>query len=314
MVTKLIRSATFLALLAAIFSGVNNFLTKVAVTAIKDPVTFTALKNGLVALIFISIILVHHEWPRIKQLSKKQWWQLVAIGFIGGSVPFILYFIGLTQTSAINAALIHKTLFLWVLILAVPFLKEKLSVGQWFGVGALFAANLLIGGFNGFHFNRGELMILAATVLWAGESIIVKRAVKDISPLILATSRMTLGALLLLAVVVWQGHAGLLTGLNELQWSWTILTSVLLFGFVASWYTALKYAPATYVATLLVPATLITNLLSSTFITHKWAMPQLWSLLLFVAGTMFIVLFANQIAKSISHTAKIPASNIFPNH
>lgn len=308
MTTKLMRSATFLALAAAVFSGVNNFLTKVAVTTINDPIAFTILKNGLVAIILVSLVIVHHQWPQLKKLSRKQWGQIVAIGLIGGSIPFVLFFVGLTHTSAVNAALIHKTLFLWVLLLAIPLLKEKLSIGQWFGVAALFGANLLIGGFNGFRYNTGELMILGATILWAGESIIVKYAIRDISPLILTTSRMTLGSLLLLAVVIGQGHVGLLASLNQIQWSWTILTSVLLFGYVASWYTALKYAPATYVATLLVPAVLITNLLSSVFITHRLALPQLGSLILFIIGTISIIIFARQFTKIVS-PSKIPTPN-----
>ena len=51
------------------------------------------------------------------------------IGVIGGSVPFILFFNGLAMASAPSAAFIHKTLFVWVVLLAVPFLGERLG---WF--------------------------------------------------------------------------------------------------------------------------------------------------------------------------------------
>ena len=44
--------------MTAVFSGVNNFITKIAVTAVKDPVVFTTLKNAIVAVFIIGIIIV----------------------------------------------------------------------------------------------------------------------------------------------------------------------------------------------------------------------------------------------------------------
>ena len=59
---------------------------------------------------------------------------MTVIGVIGGSVPFILFFSGLAMASAPTAAFIHKTLFVWVVVLAVPFLGERLG---WFPIAAL---------------------------------------------------------------------------------------------------------------------------------------------------------------------------------
>src|SRR3990167_2313884 len=59
------KIAIGLALLTAVFSGVNNFITKIAVTAVKDPVVFTTLKNAIVAVFIIGIIIV---W---KKRNKK---------------------------------------------------------------------------------------------------------------------------------------------------------------------------------------------------------------------------------------------------
>lgn len=42
--------ATSLALLTMVVSGTNNFLTKIAVTAVKDPLLYTTLKNAVVGL------------------------------------------------------------------------------------------------------------------------------------------------------------------------------------------------------------------------------------------------------------------------
>jgi len=92
MTKKLINSATILALAAAAISGTNNFLAKIAVTAIKDPIIYTTLKNAIVAVGLIGIVLVFKKWSEIKSLKMGQLAMLFVIGIIGGSVPFALYF------------------------------------------------------------------------------------------------------------------------------------------------------------------------------------------------------------------------------
>lgn len=291
------RYATMLALITAVISGANNFLTKIAVTAVKDPIVYTTLKNAIVAALLIGIMLMLGKWREVIALTRGQMFRLIAIGAIGGSVPFALFFTGLMKTSALNAGLIHKTLFVWVLLLAVPFLKERFSWVQWVGVGALFAANFVVGGFKGFNFNMGELMVLGATVLWAVENIIAKVALKDISSITVAGARMIIGSLILCAFVLGKGSAVPLSALTFEQWGWTLLTSVLLFGYVLTWYAALKYAPATYVAALLVPATLVTNILSAIFVTHTLNGMQITQLLLLAVGTGFVMVFAKRVVK-----------------
>jgi len=59
------------------------------------------------------------------------------IAIVGGSLPFLLFFTGLSLASAPSAAFIHKTLFIWVAFLAVPFLGERLGWAQICALGVL---------------------------------------------------------------------------------------------------------------------------------------------------------------------------------
>lgn len=286
--------ATGLALGTALISGLSNFIGKIGVTVVKDPIVFTTLKNAVVALFLVGIFITFRKWREVRALSLRQWLKLAAIGIIGGSVPFALFFTGLSQTSAINASLIHKTLFLWVLLLAIPILKERMTVWQWVGIGAVAAANVFIGGFKGFKFNAGELMILAATMLWAVENIIAKIALKDVSSLTVAAARMIFGSIILVAFVALRGGSSAVAHLTTVQWSWTLLASALLVGYVLTWYAALKRAPATYVATLLVPATLVTNVLTAVFVTHAFPLVQLINAALVAVGAGLLIRFADK--------------------
>jgi len=91
-----IKYATILALSTALISGFSNFIMKFGVTVVKDPIVFTALKNGLVGLFLIGIVLALKKWPEIKSLNRNQWLKLIAIGVVGGFIPFALFFTGLS--------------------------------------------------------------------------------------------------------------------------------------------------------------------------------------------------------------------------
>jgi len=298
------RLATLLVLATAAISGVSNFVNKIAVTAVKDPVLYTTAKNVLVALALVGVMLGAKKWGEVKNASRKQLLLLFAIGAVGGSVPFALYFTGLTMTSAVNAAFIHKTLFLWVFLFAYPFLKERMTFPQLVGVAAIFGANIFVGGFTGFAYNAGELMILCAAILWGAENVLAKKVLAGLSSNTVATARMAIGALLLtLYLLLFGGGFGAFAALHGAAWGWLALTSALLFGYVTTWYAALKRAPATYVTTLLVPSTLVTNALSAAFVTHTFGGWDLVSTILFIAGVACVIFFARRMPRGTEEIA-----------
>lgn len=265
--TPTLRTGILLALGTAAISGLSNFVAKLSVTVVKDATVFTFLKNAIVGVLIIGLVALFVKWKELKTLNRADWLKLIVIAVVGGSVPFLLFFNGLQQTTAVHASLIHKTIFVWVAVLAWFSLKEKLS--YWHGIAlALFlGGTFALGGFNGLHFGTGEWMVLGATLLWAVENIIAKKALANLSTLTVVAARMFLGSIVLLGVVIAQGKFSVVSVLTFDQWGWVVLPSLLLFGYVLTWYSALKRAPATLVASLLVPATFITALLSGTF--HK---------------------------------------------
>lgn len=267
-----VTKGIYLAFATAFISGFSNFVNKIAVDIVKPPLVFTAEKNAFVGLLIIGVLLASWKWKEIKTLKRKEILFLTLIGIIGGSIPFYLFFTGLSQIPAINGAMIHKTLFIWVAILAIPFLKEKISRLQIVAVSLLFIANFMIGGFVKFQFSTGEIMVLAATLLWAVENILAKKILPKVDPDIVTAARMGIGSIILIAASAIIAPKALSHGLalNQTQWFWMAITVVLLLGYVTTWYRALKFAPATTVASILVSATLITNILSAIFITHTW--------------------------------------------
>lgn len=262
----------YFALITAVISGVSIFLNKYAVEVLKPPLFFTTAKNIGVAFLILGLLLLTKKWKLLKDLNRREIIYLILIGVVGGSLPFYLYFTGLSIIPAINAAIIHKTLVLWVALLAIPLLQEKLTKMQALAVILLFASNFVIGGFKGFQFSMGELLILLATILWAVENVLAKKILPKVDPDIVVAARMVLGAIILLAATALaMPHAlNKVVHFNTNQWFWMFVTTILLLGYVMSWYRALKFAPAITVTAVLVSSTLVTNVLSAVFVTHAW--------------------------------------------
>lgn len=279
-----------LAIITSFISGVSIFVNKFAVDAIKPPLYFTSLKNLAVGILIVSILIATKKWRLISKLTPKELKVLLLVGLIGGAIPFYLFFTGLSKIPAINGALIHKTLVVWVVLLAIPLLKEKISKMQMLGVILLFLSNYVVGGFKGFQFSQGELFVLIATMFWAVENVLAKKVLPTVDPDIVAAFRMGIGSIILVATTV-ATVPNLLTkslALSGTQMFWVALTVAALLGYVMTWYRALKLAPAISVTAVMVSSTLVTNALSAIFITHAWNGVMAIQALLIAAGVTLI--------------------------
>lgn len=292
-----VRKGIYLAFLTSFISGVSIFLNKFAVAAIKPPLFFTTTKNMVVGLVLVSIVIALRKVPQIRALQRTDIIRLVAIGLVGGSLPFYLFFTGLSNVPAVNAAIIQKSLVVWVAILAVPFLKEKFSLLSILAIVLLFVGNNYIGGFQGFTFSTGELMIFGATILWAVENVIAKKALQNMDADIVSAARMGLGAMVLLGATLVTSPVSFISiaSFDFTQYFWLGITSVLLVGYVMTWYRALALAPATTVTAILVFSTVITNILSAIFVTHTWSEGMGIQVVLISVGLLMAYISAKQI-------------------
>lgn len=275
----------FFSFLTAITSGFAIFVSSFALKTFKDPLAFTVLKNIVVACLLVSLVFFLGKWKNLNGISRKNWLYLGLIGIIGGGIPFLLFFKGLSMSSALVGAFIHKSLFIWVSIMAAVFLKEKIGKLQSIALVILLMGNFLLGAFNSFSFGSGEKMIFIATLFWSVEYVIAKKVLSEIDSDILACARMFFGSLFLLAYFAAVGKLGTLLVADNKQIMWTVMASAFLFGYVIFWYRALKSAPASAVSSILVLGSPITTLLSIIFIGgFKYSMFQLVGMFLIAAG------------------------------
>ena len=257
-----ISSGIALALATALISGISVFVNGYAVREFPDATLFATLKNSMVGLALVVFIARPGLWGRLANVPGRQRLGLGLLGIVGGSVPFVLFFQGLAQMNAAHAAVIHKTMFLWVALLAVIVLRERPGRAQLGAVGLLFAANLLLGGPGSLTLDSGAALVFFATLLWSLEVVLAKWTLGKVDSQLAATARMAGGAVVLLAFVTTQGQLARLLDLTVTQWLWGAGTAVLLLGYVTTWYAALQRAPATTVTCVLTLGAPITALLA----------------------------------------------------
>jgi drug/metabolite transporter (DMT)-like permease len=258
-----------LAFVTACVSGVSVYLNAKGVARFDDATVYTTAKNAVAGAFLLVLALPLLLGPRSSGMrqarphTRRHWLGLALIACIGGSIPFVLFFEGLSRASATQAAFIHKTLVVWVAVLAVVLLRERLGPLHVLALALLMVGQaVLVPSLGVVTFGAGEAMILAATLLWSVEVIVVKRLVVPLEPRTLAAARMALGAVVLVGWVAVSGRGSELLGLSASQWGWAILTGALLTAYVATWYAALARAQAVDVTAVLVFGAVVTALLA----------------------------------------------------
>jgi drug/metabolite transporter (DMT)-like permease len=255
------RVGLALALATGVISGFSIFVNSYAVKEFGSASVFSSMKNTIVGATLLLIFLPRGA-STVRKLTPRSGAALLALGVVGGSVPFILFFEGLSRGGAANAAFIQKTLFIWVGILAVPLLRERLGRAQIGAVALLLVAQWMIGAPKSLRPGDGELLVFAATLLWAVEVIVAKRVLPDVGGQVGATARVAVGAVVLLGYLAFRGDIGAFSSLSAGQWGWLLGTAALLLGYVTTWYAALERAPATAVTCVLTVGAPITAALN----------------------------------------------------
>lgn len=283
------KKGVIYALITATISGIAIFYAKISLAKIP-PLILTTSRNLYVAFIFLFFFLINKKIGQLKKISQKQLFLLVLIGVIGGALPFYLFFTGLKIIGAQNTNLIHKTLFIWVTIFAVIFLKEKINFSYLVSFFLIFFANFYFNKIK-FSFNQGEIFVLLATFLWSIENILAKKVLQKVEPEMVGLFRMGIGSLLLLTFIFLTNQYHLFYQLSLQQIKTIFIGGTILFFYVYFWYKALKYAPASLVTLILSFSTIVGTFLNSYFIPIKLSVNDIFSsFLTFLA--IFILTYA----------------------
>ena len=173
---------------------------------LKDlpPLTFAGLRYLLAFLILIPVYLRQSKKVELKRLTKNDWGLLITLGIVYYTLTQGLQFLGLKYLPAITFSLLLNFTALFTAVLALIFLKEKLSNWQWVGI-LVFLAGVFVY-FYPLNLPVGLALGLAigmATVFSNSIASIIGRFInrsKHLDPLTVTVVSMGIGAILLFTI------------------------------------------------------------------------------------------------------------------
>jgi drug/metabolite transporter (DMT)-like permease len=277
-----------LVLATAVVSGISTFVNSYAVGGTNSD-GFVTVRNLAVAAMLVPMAVLSARFrPSAPPLRSQDWLRLAVIGVVGGSVPFLLFFRGLELATAAGgattASFFYRTLFLFATAFSVVFLRERLHAGLVAGAALLLGGCYLLLSMTSVVWTDGSLYVLAATVLWAGEYTVSKRALADLPSSTVALGRMGIGGAVLAGYLTLSAQWGSVAGFSGLEWGWVAVSALLLTAFVATWYTGLARVDLGVATSVLVLGYPVTWLLAVTVRGAAIAEGPLLGVLAIVAG------------------------------
>ncbi len=248
--------------LNAIISGIAIYINSLGVKLFSDATLYTTLKNAVVGvLLFVPLLIFAERRAEWKKLTGRQWGWLLLLAVVGGSVPYALFFTGLKMGSPVTSSLLNHGQFIVVAVLAFFLLRERAGIIVWLALGVLFAGTLWGTSLTGLHWGMGDTLVALSTLLFAAGVILAKYLLRDLSTLTVMTAKMSLGSLILVGYIALTGRAGEIIKLSTAQWTFVVVTGMILLAFTVTAFLALRYASATVATAIPAAAPLMTTVL-----------------------------------------------------
>lgn len=132
----------FWALLSAAFAAATAVLAKAGTEAI-DPDLATLIRTAVVLVCLVALVTVAGKWNTSEPVSSRTVLLLVLSGLATGA-SWVCYFRALKAGDVSRVAPVDKLSVVLVAVFAAVFLRERLALRDWLGVGLVTAGVLVL--------------------------------------------------------------------------------------------------------------------------------------------------------------------------
>lgn len=209
------RSGVLAGILSCTVGGAAGVATRYLVRDV-DPMALAAFRFGVGFLVLLPLAL-HVRWPR-----GRDWIGVGLLGLLFFTVFFVLFNLALAYTTAARGALALSALPLVTMALAALLGAERMTGRKLAGVliaiagvAAALGAGLETAPAGSW---RGELLMVAATILMALYSIWSKPFVARSSPIGFLVAGMAIGSSGAIAIAAARGSFAVIADLSSAQW------------------------------------------------------------------------------------------------
>lgn len=175
----------FLLVLTALFWS-GNFVLSRGMHADIPPLSLSFWR-WTAALFFLSFFGVRHLWAQ-RQLVRKHLKFITIQGLLGVAGFNSLIYMAMQTTTAINAVLVNSCIPVLIAVFSWVMYKEMMTKRQCLGVLVSLCGVLLIitrgkmSHLLAMNFNRGDLLVFVAALIWAFYSANLKKYPKELHP------------------------------------------------------------------------------------------------------------------------------------
>lgn len=173
----LLRSPYLMLCLASLFWG-GNMVVGRGMRGEIPPVAMSFWRWTL-AFVLILPFAVGPLWRQRREIVQS-WRVLCVLGFVGICLFNTLCYIALTMTTATNASLFNSVVPVFIPPIAWVLIREHTRLGQFAGIGCSLLGVIVIVAqgsletLTSLSFNRGDLLLLGAMVLWALYTVLLR--------------------------------------------------------------------------------------------------------------------------------------------
>ncbi len=175
------------------------------------PIAASSLRFIAASSMLLLVILVRDK--KLPLLSIKQWVAIALLGLTGVYAYNIFFFSGLQSVEAGRASMIIAVNPVVTTLLAILFFKESSTLLRSIGMILSVSGALIVisRGNPTIIFTRdlggtGELYMAGCVLSWSAYTLIGKRLLNNIQPLIAVAYSCTLGAIFLVTTAIFTGH------------------------------------------------------------------------------------------------------------
>jgi len=188
--------------LVALIWALNFSVVKSSLSEI-GPLSFNGLRFIFAAAIVWAVLLYRGQ---LFTIPRKDWLPLLGMGLLGNLIYQGLFIVGINYTYAANSAVMLGTTPIWVALFSHFFKLERMNILKALGVVAAFIGIVCIvsGGVEPFSLGSdtflGDLIIIAAAVVWGGYTILSKSFLDRYTPIQFSAIMATIGCIVLFSI------------------------------------------------------------------------------------------------------------------
>lgn len=240
----------FIIFLQQLIASSTHIVAK-GVTSEVAPAVILLFRAAIATSVYFIYLAIRKS--SLKKIEPRDWWIIAMLGILNIPINQYFFLIGISLTSAPNVSLAYALTPVFVFVVAVIFLKEKVSLIKIIGIVVAVGGAIVLLSEKGFNFSsdsmKGDLFALMASMSWGLFTILGRNFTRKYGAIYATALSMASGTFFYIPVFLVFGGDLDVGNITILSWGQIIYLGAITSGLgYALWFYALKRMEASKLA------------------------------------------------------------------